>query len=138
MRDAEPSDAPVLAALITELGHPADPTRVARHIELLKASPLDRIVVAENGSGVVGMAGLRISVFIHRPRPVARLTTMIVTTDARRGGVGRALVERIELLAQQAGCGALELTTGMEREDAQRFYEALGFERTSVRFWKAL
>ncbi len=138
MRDAEPSDAPILAALITELGHPADPATVARQIELLDASPHDRIIVALDGSRVVGMAGMRISVFIHRARPVARLTTMIVTKEARRGGIGRALVERIELLARQTGCGALELTSGEERSDAHRFYEALGFERTSVRYWKVL
>jgi GNAT superfamily N-acetyltransferase len=42
--------------------------------------------------------------------------------------------------ARNAGCEGIELTSGMrpEREAAHRFYEDLGFQKTSYRFWRPI
>lgn len=138
IRAARPEDAPGLAALVEELGHPADPATIARQLSLLSSSANDRIIVAEDDGRLVGMSGMHIAIFIHRPRPVARLVTMVVTAQSRRSGVGRALVAHIERLAREQDCEFLELTSREERTEAHRFYESLGFRRTSARYWKAL
>jgi ribosomal protein S18 acetylase RimI-like enzyme len=68
------------------------------------------------------------------------MTAMIVGASHRRLGVGRRLVEVAVAHARNEGCDGIELTSGLrpEREAAHRFYEALGFERTSYRYWKGL
>jgi GNAT superfamily N-acetyltransferase len=61
-----------------------------------------------------------------------------VEEAARRSGVGRALLERLEEVARDEGCGRIYLTTQYRREDAAAFYRRMGFEDTSLRFMKDL
>ena len=64
---------------------------------------------------------------------LARITTIVVAETARRGAVGRTLVEFVWVFAKQAGCARLELTSGLGRTEAHTFYEAVGFYRSGVR-----
>ena len=63
---------------------------------------------------------------------------MLVVSEAMRGqGVGKALMGAVEARCAALGCVLVEVTSNMRREDAHRFYEGLGYERTSFRFAKA-
>jgi hypothetical protein len=42
-------------------------------------------------------------------------------------------VRAAEKALAEAGCGLVEVTSKVRRADAHRFYERLGYERTSVR-----
>ncbi|MDQ8726829.1 GNAT family N-acetyltransferase [Bradyrhizobium sp. LHD-71] len=49
----------------------------------------------------------------------------------RRGtGVGHKMMAAVVAIARERGCGQMQLTTNKVRTDAQRFYEALGFEKS--------
>jgi GNAT superfamily N-acetyltransferase len=62
----------------------------------------------------------------------------MVVTEARRGqGIGKALVRAVEAKCAALDCVLVEVTSNVRREQAHRFYEGLGYERTSVRFAKA-
>jgi GNAT superfamily N-acetyltransferase len=71
---------------------------------------------------------------VHRKTAIAFLSTMAVREDARRAGVGRALVEAVETQARAWGCETIELTSRNDRHEAHRFWEALGFEARSRKF----
>ncbi len=136
VRDATPADAAAVAGLLGELGYPASPAEAAKRLQ----RPGERVLLAESDQLVVGLAALTIGPMLEHARPVARITALVVREPTRGRGVGRRLMARAEELARDAGCAGIELTSAMrpEREAAHRFYEILGYERTSYRFWRPL
>lgn len=136
IRDATPADAEDVAGLLGELGYPAAAGEVAARLQ----RPDERVLLAEADGRAVGLAAVAVGSLLQHPTPIARVTALVVSAPARGLGAGRRLMARAEELAREAGCGGIELTSGMrpEREAAHRFYEALGYERTSYRFWRPL
>ena len=57
-----------------------------------------------------------------------------VAENARRRGVGRALMERSERLARETGAVGLTLSTAVDNLRAQHLYEATGYRRETVFF----
>jgi GNAT superfamily N-acetyltransferase len=63
---------------------------------------------------------------------------MVVDEGVRGRGIGSALVRAAEQALQAKGCYIVEVTSHLRRADAHRFYEKLGYERTSVRLAREL
>ncbi len=57
------------------------------------------------------------------------LNDLYVSASARRGGVGRALMDRARRLAEDTGAKGLVLATKLDNKNAQRLYESLGYRR---------
>jgi len=57
------------------------------------------------------------------------LNDLFVRSDIRRGGVGRALLERARLHAVETGAKGLVLSTGVGNKAAQTLYESCGWQR---------
>jgi GNAT superfamily N-acetyltransferase len=62
-------------------------------------------------------------------KPLWILNDLFVRSDVRRGGVGRALLERARRHAVETGSKGLILSTGVTNEPAQTLYESCGWER---------
>ena len=80
---------------------------------------------AFRGSELVGVAGFAVyegAKDAHK----GRLWGMYVRSDARRGGVGRRLVEAVLDLARQR-VELIQLSVVSDNEAALRLYESLGF-----------
>jgi ribosomal protein S18 acetylase RimI-like enzyme len=92
--------------------------------------------VAVTGDQVVGMVTL--CVFRTLTGPKAHLDHLVVAPDARRRGIGRALVEHAMTQAQAAGASRIDLTAHERKRAGHALYEALGFRRrdtTAFRLW---
>jgi len=131
VRDAKPRDAEAVAALIVALGYAVTATQIKQRLRAVQT------LVAEKG-GLVGVATLSIMTVLHRPKPVGRVSMLVVAEEAHRAGIGTALVAEAEKQLAGAGCGLIEVTSNTKRLPAHAFYESLGYERTSHRFAKAL
>ena len=94
--------------------------------------------MATLGKQVVGLCGVHRMVAVHRPAPVGRINTLVVAKEAQDLGIGRMLVEAAEQFLKQAGCQLVEVTSNDRRTAAHAFYRHLGYERTSIRFFKKL
>jgi GNAT superfamily N-acetyltransferase len=66
------------------------------------------------------------------------VSALVVDAADRGRGIGRAPVAAAERELAAAGCGLVEITSGLRRADAHKFYERLGYERTSARFVKSV
>jgi len=103
------------------LGIPAlEPTTVSSDLEppdgLLLLATLDGEPVAIGG--VRDLAG-----------PTAELKAMYVAPSARRQGIGRRLLVRLEKIAASRGCVAARLDTLTALGPAIALYESQGYER---------
>jgi GNAT superfamily N-acetyltransferase len=59
----------------------------------------------------------------------AELRRMYVAPEARRQGIARALLGRLEQTARELGYRRIRLATGVGQPEALKLYEAEGFER---------
>jgi len=62
-------------------------------------------------------------------KPLWILNDLFVRSDVRRGGVGRALLERARRHALETGAKGLVLNTGVTNKAAQTLYESCGWLR---------
>jgi N-acetylglutamate synthase-like GNAT family acetyltransferase len=126
VRPAVADDAAALHALL--VAHNDARAGIAHIRSHLARAPRDELAfVAEIAGEVVAVACLRLNDCLFQHEPSAELTELLVAPHARRRGVGRALVQRIELEAAAAGAGELFLMTAVRNEHAQAFYAALGY-----------
>jgi GNAT superfamily N-acetyltransferase len=137
LRDAKPSDAKRLVELIHELGHEIDEKQVRKNLSALKNSG-EVPLVATLDKKVVGMCGVGRRVVIHRPAPLGRITALVVAKEAQDEGIGRMLVEAAEDWMRKKGCRLVEVTSNDRRTAAHAFYRHMGYERSSIRFFKKL
>jgi GNAT superfamily N-acetyltransferase len=137
IRDAKPSDAERLAELIEELGHEITEKQVRKNLSALKKSG-EIPLVATLDKRVVGMCGVGSRVLVHRPAPLGRITALVVAKGAQSQGIGRILVEAAEEWMRKKGCQLVEVTSNDRRAEAHAFYRHMGYERTSIRFFKQL
>ena len=137
IRPAEASDCGPLAALIGQLGYQATAEQVAQRGALMAAEGR-HVLVAELDGAVAGCLTTSVMRVLHRPAPVGRISMMVVDEALRGRGIGAALVRAAEEALAAQGCYMVEVTSNVRRADAHRFYERLGYERTSVRLAKEL
>jgi ribosomal protein S18 acetylase RimI-like enzyme len=62
-------------------------------------------------------------------KPLWILNDLYVGADVRRGGAGRALLERARQHAVDSGAKGLVLSTGVANKAAQSLYESCGWQR---------
>lgn len=56
------------------------------------------------------------------------LKELYVRQTQRRAGVGKLLMKKLIEIAKAEGCGRVEWTANRSNDEAQRFYEAQGYE----------
>ena len=137
IRDAKPSDVPRLVELIHELGHEIDEKAVRTNLAALKKSD-ETPLVATLDKKIVGLCGVHRTITIHRNAPLGRITAMVVAQESQGHGIGRMLVEGAEDWMRKKGCKLVEVTSNDRRTEAHAFYRHMGYERTSIRFFKKL
>ncbi len=141
IRIASPRDADRIAALLTQLGYPHDREQGPAQLLAWAAEPQGEVLVAEADGAAVGFAAVHRIPYFERRGAFARVVALSVDAGSRRAGVGRRLMDAVERWAAAHGCVDVEVTSLRSRDDAHRFYAALGYEdrcAESGRFRRAL
>jgi ribosomal protein S18 acetylase RimI-like enzyme len=87
------------------------------------------LLVAEAGAGLCGFTQLYPTFCSVAAAPVFVLYDLFVEPDARRGGVGRALLRAAREHARACGAVRLELATARVNAPAQALYQSEGWVR---------
>jgi GNAT superfamily N-acetyltransferase len=138
IRDMEPRDIPAGCELMSQLsGYPTTPAEMQNRLDWVQTSAVDWLYVCEAEGRVRGLMGFRLRENFHNISRYGEVSALVVHVEARRLGVGRALMAFAEELAHQHGCIGTWLVSGFGRaEEAHRFYESLGYHTTGFRFVK--
>jgi GNAT superfamily N-acetyltransferase len=83
-----------------------------------------RLVGVED-DGLRALAGIRIGEWLHTGRYL-EIEELITAEADRSRGYGRALLAWIVDYARSEGCTQVRLLSGLQRQDAHRFYEREG------------
>lgn len=106
-----------------------------RHLQIFKGYPSYRIFVALVADEVVGTYELLImDNLAKRGRKSGVVEDVAVDPVCKGQGIGRAMMEHAREQCRQAGCYKFVLSSNLKREEAHRFYDALGFERHGYSF----
>jgi GNAT superfamily N-acetyltransferase len=132
IREAGPSDIGALLRLVRSLAeYEREPDAVEATEESLAAAlfgpnPRVHAHVAEVDGRVVGMAVWFLSFSTWTGRHSLYLEDIFVDPDARRHGVGRALMRRLAARAVELGCARMDWSVLDWNEPAMAFYRTLG------------
>ena len=89
------------------------------------------LLAIDNMGEILGCAQLTLIPGLSRSgMKRAQIEGVRVSRHARGLGVGRKLFKHVEKIATASGCGMIQLTTDRTREEALKFYEALGYEKS--------
>jgi len=139
VRAARDGDAAAIAPLLAELGYPATTDAVRARLRRIAAySGPVAVLVASLGGDVMGVITAHAFPSIHHDAPAAWITALVVASAARGRGVGRRLVRAVEEWAAEQGAVRVSVTSGIQRADAHRFYEGLGYATSGRRFTRPL
>jgi GNAT superfamily N-acetyltransferase len=122
-------DVPQMLELCRQFNFPTSPESLSNRIHHIMSLPSHVILIAEEA------ATQRVVGWLHgyeAPSLLSDLTAegggLIIHQKFRRLGVGKLLVEAAEKWAQSRGIHNALLATRIDRDDAQKFYQALGYQ----------
>ena len=103
--------------------------------------PGTRISLAMNKSQLVGFAVVThvlVDAGPQRQVRFGRIDDIIVSPEFRSEGVGTALMEWVEKSLQEGGVSRLFLESGIDNENAHRFFARCGFTKVSLTMLKEI
>lgn len=121
-----------------ELGYETTSAEMGRRLKSILRDVSYRTFVAEIDGKVCGMIGTLTHASHEHNDLSGKIVALVVAEKQRRTGVGRALVAAAEKDFAKRKVARMTLTTRFKRQQAHRFYEALGYSRTGFRFAKNL
>lgn len=142
-REAVMADLPFLDALIEadeiaaarDIAPPDNTEQQEEAMRAIEADPNHELWIVELGGAPV--ASFHLSYLPGVSRKGAwrgQIESVRVMPEVRGKGVGAEMMRWAIARCQEKGCGVVQLTSDMNRKDAHRFYERLGFEPTHAGF----
>lgn len=138
VREAAEQDAAAIASLMTALGYETSEEEMRKRLQAIFADGHYVSLVAVDGDGVLGFLGLAFGLHYEYTGTYARIVALSVAPKAQGQGVGKTLVAVAEDMARRRGALTCIVNSGLQRAEAHRFYESVGFSWKSKAFYKSL
>ena len=130
-RKAQPEDIPLLNPLLAQLsGSLAHPKKMAETMQKINRNPDAILLVAEDadtGALCGSLFGLSFEDICGTCQPILMIENVVTDVRHRRLGVGRMMFKWIENWGRERNCHYCILVSGMQRVEAHRFYDAIGY-----------
>jgi len=124
------ADAAAISELLYEFNGEALPPDLLAG-RMVQVRGLETAFIGEADGVLAGLLILGTTPTLSTAEEWAEITEMYVRPAFRRGGVGRALVERAVEYAGSRGCTEVHLLVDATNVAAQSFYQAAGFRQDS-------
>jgi GNAT superfamily N-acetyltransferase len=121
------TDAEVVATLAGELGYPSEAEAIRARIQAIGESDLLLVAVDEGDKPVGFIQAHRVCIIEVGFR--VEILGLVVSSSARRGGIGRRLIAEAERWAESIGAEAISVRSSTKRIEAHLFYPALGYKK---------
>ena len=139
VRSAEERDAGAISRLFDVLEHPLEPADVRDRIAAFSRAADHCYFVGEVDGEVVAFATAHVAESPHHRGRYGMISAMAVSDVHQRQGRGRQLLAAVEDWFRDRGCLFVRVTSAAHRTDtAHRFYPAMGYVQTGIRFDKRL
>ena len=142
-REATAADLPAIVALLDDddlsrgredASLPLDPRYLAA-FEAISADPNQLQIVADLDGRVVGTMQLSFLAGIaFRGSWRGQIEAVRIARDLRGQGLGRQMIEWAVERCRERGCRMAQLTSKLDRIDAHRFYERMGWHKSHAGF----
>jgi len=132
VRSAELDDVDDIVRLIRSLAeyenltHQVEVTSAGLAQHLFAPNPVIEALVAEQSGDIVGFALFFTNFSTFLGKPGLYLEDLFVVPEARRAGIGRALISQVARIAVQRRYGRFEWSVLDWNESAQTFYRQMG------------
>ncbi|MEK5058908.1 GNAT family N-acetyltransferase [Paenibacillus shunpengii] len=84
------------------------------------------------------LMGILCKDLIGECEPFMVIENVVVSSKIRRIGIGRKLMNEIEVIARQQNCRYIILVSGGQRVEAHRMYESMGYREEHVEGFRKL
>ncbi|MEJ2795715.1 GNAT family N-acetyltransferase [Iodobacter sp. LRB] len=126
-------DAAAVSALLPALDYTGSPCDVERRFAALSAQPDHVVFLAFHNEQLAGLCHIQ-GVRLIASDGYAEISALVVSTALQRSGIGKALVCHAKDWAISKGYERLRLRSGLHRENAHLFYEAIGFSKKKASY----
>lgn len=132
VRKAEISDAEDIYYINkTSLGYDYDLIKQKKKLELILNDSTQVVFVADTGDKVVGYIHL-VNYDVIYADNFKNCLGLAVDNDFKRRGIGSALLKQGEKWAKENGAFGIRLCSGIERENAHKFYKSQGYTENKI------
>lgn len=128
IRLATLDDCPAIALLCAQLAYPCATAEMQDRLCRVLPDTAHLLLVCPDAHGQVLGWIHAFERFTVESGADVEIAGLVVHSDARGRGVGRALLRAVESWAAPRDCSTLRLGCNVIRVDAHRFYERAGFE----------
>lgn len=94
-------------------------------------------LVATNDAQPIGYLSCHGQLLLHHMNYVYEIQELFVEAEYRGMGIGKLLIEHLEMLLQDKDYDMLEVASNMKRTASHEFYKASGFSQSHYKFTKA-
>lgn len=108
-------------------GEPIDEATLATLVAKLAEFPTALTLLAYDGETVIGLANCFENFSTFQCKPIINIHDLVVAQSHRGQGVGRQLLQAVEAIAQDKGCGKITLEVLSNNEVAKKAYQQFGF-----------
>ncbi|MFC7405229.1 GNAT family N-acetyltransferase [Georgenia alba] len=133
IRPIRATDARQVTGLLAQLGYPTEFDEVTSRLSGILGSPWQHVLVAvaADGSRLDGYVSVERRLSLSGGERV-EITDLVVDSQVRRSGLGRALVAAAERWALQEGLHTVLVRSNVARGESHPFYAGIGYQRTKT------
>ena len=125
-----------ISNLMIELGYETTRELIENKLQFVAKSDFDKVFVAAINNQIVGVISCHLTTLFHVSGMCGRITSLVVSGNARGLGVGKALVKEADRYFTENSCIKAEVTSGEHRNEAHQFYISQGYAEDQRRFIK--